>query len=40
MRALQPDRHTHSVEYRAITLRGGHPNLVLETFMGLLRDAE
>jgi LysR family transcriptional regulator, transcriptional activator for bauABCD operon len=40
MRALNPDRHVQSVEYRAITLRGGHPNLVLETFMELLRAGE
>lgn len=40
MRPLRPDHYTQSVEYRAITLRGGHPNLVLETFMGLLRDGE
>jgi LysR family transcriptional regulator, transcriptional activator for bauABCD operon len=38
MRAIRPDRHTHSVEYRAITLRSGHPNLVLSTFMELLQD--
>lgn len=40
MRALRPERYTQRVEYRAITLRGGHPNLVLETFMGLLRQGE
>lgn len=40
MRALRPDRHSHSVEYRAVTLRSSHPNLVLETFMELLRQEE
>jgi len=40
MRALAPERHAHVVEYRAVTLRSTHPNLVLETFMGLLRQAE
>lgn len=40
MRPLCPERHTATVEYRAITLRSGHPNLVLETFMGLLREGE
>jgi len=37
MRALLPEICHHRQEYRAITLRGGHPNLVLETFMELLR---
>jgi len=40
MRALRPERYTQRVEYRAITLRSGHPNLVLETFMDLLRAGE
>lgn len=38
MRPLSPDRHSQTVEYQAVTLRGGHPNLVLSTFMALLRD--
>lgn len=37
MRALLPDSCGQTLEYRAITLRDRHPNLVLETFMELLR---
>ncbi|MBK1663339.1 LysR family transcriptional regulator [Rhodospirillum rubrum] len=36
MRALLPQTHHYSVEFAAITRKGGHPNLVLETFLGLL----
>jgi hypothetical protein len=36
MRALKPALYNQSVEYQAVTLRSGHPNLVLATFMELL----
>ncbi|WP_142850346.1 LysR family transcriptional regulator [Telmatospirillum sp. J64-1] len=37
MRPLLPQTHAYSVEFRAITQKGAHPNLVLETFLTLLR---
>ena len=40
MRALNPGRYSYTAEYQAVTLRGGHPNLVLSTFMELLSKAE
>lgn len=40
MRALLPGDYVQTREYRAITLRGRHPNLVLETFLTLLHREE
>jgi len=40
MRAIRPDLYTQTVEYQAVTLRSGHPNLVLSTFLNLLERHE
>ena len=38
VRAIDPERYSEQVEYQAITLKSGHPNPVLASFMEILQE--
>ena len=40
MRPIRPETYVQTVEYQAVTLRGRQTNLILSTFMGLIRESE
>jgi LysR family transcriptional regulator, transcriptional activator for bauABCD operon len=40
MRAIKPEFYAYTAEYQAVTLRAGHPNLILSRFMELLARVE